>query len=161
MSTVLSEEEVSDIFSVLHDGVIEYSKRFGDTLSLVVSVLYLTDRMRGAEMVHFTITGYRNPEFSAWMHEGDSKIISDFTLANLSILSAKVVDGRIRAFLSNDNPDLPYSGGTLTFDCDSYSIEAPKGIRITLDYIKEVATKYWDFLDTTTNQIVTGARRCR
>jgi len=144
MNTLSLKEEVSDIFSVLHDGLIEHSDRDGDTLSFSVSILYLTDRMKGADKIHVVISGYRNPEFVAWMKDGDSKTISSYTLTDLDILSAKIEDGRIRADFNNDDANSAYCGGTLYFDCDSYSIEAPKGTHITLETIKEVATQYWD-----------------
>ncbi|MEM0966109.1 MAG: hypothetical protein AAGJ81_08185 [Verrucomicrobiota bacterium] len=137
------QEEISDIFSVLHDGHIESSERNEDTLSFSVSIMYLTERIEGSNMIHVALFGYRNSEFIAWMKDGNSKTISDYSLTDLDILSGKVEEGRIRADFSNHSSDSEYCGGTLYFECDSYAIEAPEGKSITLHAIKEVAAKYW------------------
>ena len=146
-------QEVSDLFSVLHDGGIEHSERNNDTLSFSVEIKYLTDRIEDAYEIYVTISGFRNTEFVAWMNNGESEAINDFILEGLDILSAKIENGKIRADFNNSDSSLAYCGGTLYFNCDSYLIEAPKGTSITLDQIKGLATAYWnDFSNRRQNQ---------
>jgi hypothetical protein len=125
------------IWNTLHDGEITTVKRdSADTLTVVVSILYLRERFEPAgDSFIIRLHGFRHLEFSDFDRTQSTSEPSNIANAGIEILST-------------DSEELPVkiatTLGILTLDFDSLDIHLDTGQQITYSALHQACSDYWE-----------------
>ncbi len=145
-----TQQDIEDIFSILHDGIIEnYS---GDKCKLILKVgcLYLAELIdKDFEYFYIEINDIKKIELFAWMNpaEQEQKIyteLEDIFQAELDILSADKKDDNIVITCNQSNTEFNFCGGILTLNCLSIKVYDQNKSELTIEKFGEVCKQYWD-----------------
>lgn len=145
-----TQQNIIDIFSILHDGTIESWTGDKNKLVLKVSCFYLAELIdKDFEYFYIEITEILKIELDTWINpiEKGPQIfteISDIFKAELEILSADKVDNEIVITCNQPFRDMNYSGGNLTLNCKSIKVFDQNINELTIEKFGEICKQYWD-----------------
>ncbi|WP_375559601.1 hypothetical protein ACE193_17955 [Bernardetia sp. OM2101] len=151
--SLTQKQDMADVFSVLHDGMIEEYKIEDDNLVLKIYCQYLAKDINiSHEYFSIKLNQLKSISLMPWLKNSQEEIFwKDTELIfqkGLEILNAEVISENIIRVVCDCNYEfdssLNYVGGTLEFDCNSIRIFDEAKNEISLDYLKEIATKYWN-----------------
>lgn len=142
--------EITDVFSIFHDGVI--SGYIGDEnlLRIEIGCEYLAERVNPSyKYFHVELEGIEKLEFLPWMNPIELPQISmkeakDIFQAPLEILSAEIENDYVKIYCNQHNSGFGYSGGTILVNCTSVKVFDQGSVQITIDNLARVCNDYWD-----------------
>lgn len=145
-----SVEELADLFSILHDGVIVEAVVENRDLTLRVEIRYLTQRIR-SDFTTFVVrlAGVEDLAFTTWPNDASLlpqllRDASEIFVPALDILSGELKEGLIHVACNQPSPKAPYCGGTLAFRAKSAEVSDELGKRYSHSELVELARGYWD-----------------
>ena len=147
-------EAPSEVFSLLHDGVVVAHSWTAHTLTLTVNILYLAERLNPTyRALDIHLTGVSNVAFRTWpKDESPPKTLTN--RADLEALFAAEPDilsgswnaetNRTTVVLNQSEPSLDYCGGDLSFESQAITITDPLGKTRSISDLVQAARAYWD-----------------
>ena len=144
--------EISEIFSIFHDGRITKYAHHSNYSFLYIDCMYLAERF-DKEFDYFILKIYEmeNVELSVWPRDSDNpsyKIQKGETLFQypLDIYDSEILDNKLIVRVGqNDNSGLDYVGGDLSFRCLGIEIYDPKLSEIKFEELVRICDKYWKY----------------
>jgi len=138
-------EDQCDFFSIFHDGGFTTLQRKGNDIEFQVDIEYL------AEIIDPTYTAFsvalKNCHYCAFESWDDNKVRDE----NLDSLNTYISDMEIsKADCANDLINVvcldsrKNSGGFFFFSCGRVVVFDEGGREITLDELKDIASRYWE-----------------
>jgi hypothetical protein len=147
------QQDIQDIFSILHDGTIESWTGNKQKLVLKVRCPYLAKRIdKSFEYFYIEIRDIEKIELFAWMNPRDSeqKIfteLSDIFKAELEILAADKEENNVVVVCNQHDTNYEYCGGNLTLICNEIKVFDQNNCYITIEKFDEICNQYWNNLD--------------
>ena len=121
-------EDIRDIFSILHDGVISAWTGNKNLLTLTVECKYLAERIdKSFDNFYVELSIIDKIELDPWSNTFDIQAIiktelHDIFKSKLEILSADIKDNVVVVTCNQHNTDFDYCGGNLTISCLSIKV---------------------------------------
>jgi len=150
---ITQKQDMADVFSVFHDGMIEEHKIEDDNLILKIYCQYLAKDINSSyEFFWVKLNQLKSINLLPWLKNSQEELLwTNIDLIfkkELEILNAKITsEDTIQVFCDCsdifEENEVSYVGATLEFGCYSISIFDENKQEISLDYLKEIATKYW------------------
>lgn len=144
------QQDIEDVFSILHDGTIESWSGDKSKLILKVSCLYLAKLIdKDFEYFYIEINKIQKIELEAWMNPIDLEQkyfteLDDIFRAELEILSADKKENDVIITCNQSNTDFNYCGGNLTLNCLKIKVYDQSKNELTIEKFGEVCKQYWD-----------------
>ena len=145
-----TQQDIIDIFSILHDGTIEGWTGDSSKLVLTVSCFYLAELIdKNFEYFYIEITEIQKIELDTWIDpiENGPQIFTELTdifKAELEILSADKKDKDVVITCNQPFRDMNYSGGNLIINCGSIKVFDHDKNELTIERFEEICKQYWD-----------------
>ena len=145
-------EDLRDVFSIFHDGVITEWKGDEQKLTLVIDCQYLAQLVNQSfEKFYLEIQGIRELNFSTWPSPSDLpvQILTTPTVifkADLEILHSQIAEDNVSITCKQDDTDFDYSGGTLTVSCEKVKVYDQAQIEISIERLGQISNDYWNGL---------------
>jgi hypothetical protein len=143
-------EEISDLFSILHDGGINAWSGDKNQLTLTVGCQYLAERI-DPSFDHFFLEFYQvtELELSTWPRQIElpSRVLltpGEIFEGNLEILSPSFENDKLLIACYQHDPDLDYSGANLTIHAASFKIFDQARNELSLAQLDKIAEEYWE-----------------
>ena len=149
---MIETENIRDIFSMLHDGVISAWTGNKNSLTLRIECQYLAERIdKSFERFYVELTQVDVLFLSTWPNSLDlqTQILtkpSDIFKAELELLSAEIRDGKVIIACNQHDTNFDYCGGNLTVSCKTIKILDQNKNELTIDQFDEICKNYWDEL---------------
>jgi hypothetical protein len=144
------QQDLEDIFSILHDGSIEEWTGDKTKLTLKVSIIYLAELINPSfEFFYVELLNIKKIELEPWMNppEIEQKIfktLEDIFKVELEINSAKLQGKEILITCLQHNIKFDYSGGNLIINCEEAKIYDQSMAFLTIEELNEICNKYWE-----------------
>jgi hypothetical protein len=144
-------DDIEDIFSIFHDGVIESYNGNVKVLTLTVNCQYLAElinptftkfyiRLENISMLNFTT--WPNPLYLPVLTLTDLKDIFE---SDLEILSVDIESNDFVNIACNQHDmAFDYCGGNLKLSCDKIEIFDEEFRRLTIDELDVICKYYWN-----------------
>jgi hypothetical protein len=142
-------EDISEIFSIFHDGIIAQHNTSADTLELEIEIIYLTNRINRAYTKFFlSLQNARDFSFSTWPNDVNVApwLIhspSQIFAGQPSILSSEARSELIEVVMDQHSPGFEYCGGTLSFKASAASVVDEGGKQYTVNEFGQLCEEYW------------------
>ena len=146
---IMRGEDISEIFSIFHDGVIAASGIANGKLELEVEIGYLTKRINPSYTKFFlSLHNARDFSFSTWPKEVDAapSVIRDPSLifaGRPDILSSEIKDGLVEVVMNQNSASFDYCGGTLLFRVDAARVSDEGGKDYEVGELGRICEEYW------------------
>jgi hypothetical protein len=143
-------ENIRDVFSIFHDGIILNWNGNEELLKLKIDCEYL------AKKIDKTFTSFiielkniEKIEFNPWMNpinlpQKTFTKIEDIFQAGLEILSADIENEIVKITCNQHNLNYEYCGGTLLLNCKSLKVFDENKNELTINKINTICEEYWD-----------------
>lgn len=144
------QQDIQDIFSILHDGTIESWTGNKQHLVLKVSCPYLAKLIdKSFEYFYVEIMDIEKIELFAWMNPIDSeqKIfteLSDIFKAKLEILAADKEENNVVIVCNQHDTNYEYCGGNMTLICNEIKVFDQNNYHMTIEKFDEICNQYWN-----------------
>lgn len=148
MNTLLND--IRDVFSILHDGVIVDCEGDLNKLTLTIQCNYLAELINpNFKNFHIDLIAITKLNFVPWVNPIDLKAIQfksheEFLKVGLEIISAELKDGCVFVSCLQDNTDLDYSGGHLMISAKDFNLYDHDKNTLTTDKLDSACRFYWD-----------------
>lgn len=140
--------ELSNIFSIFHDGTITEFSIENKKLILTIEILYLAELINpNFYKFYLSLIDFEVKDFLFWLKNGsnkNSKNLNEIFKSDLEISSSEVENGNIIIYLNQLDDSVEYSGGTLTIFANDYIINTQDKKEIDIFKLGKVSKKYWD-----------------
>lgn len=142
-------DELAQLFSIFHDGVIIDAAVQGNDLLLTVRISYLAQRIQpGFTTFAVHLHEVEGLSFCTWPKAAaPSETLRDppsIFSPPLDILSGEVSDGCVRVVCNQPSALTAHCGGTLTFRAESATVSDEQGRLYSTVDLAALATAYWD-----------------
>ena len=147
---MIATENIRDIFSILHDGVISTWTGNKNLLTLTVECEYLAERIdKSFDNFYVELSLIDKIELAPWTNPSDIPAIiktelHDIFKAELEILSADIKDNVVVVTCNQHNTDFDYCGGNLTISCQSIKVFDQSQNELTIEQFDKICNEYWD-----------------
>jgi hypothetical protein len=140
-----ADQDIRDLFTILHDGTITAWEGDTNILTLKVDCIYLAERIdRQFEQFFIRLENISLLRLETWeTHTQIFTQVSDIFRAELEIMSAEVKEDHVAVFCDQFDLNVSYCGGTLRIKCESYRIMDQSHSELSLDELKAISTAYW------------------
>jgi hypothetical protein len=142
-------EDIAELFSTLHDGVVVDASTDGGDLVMRVKITYLAERIE-ADFTTFTVRLFQVEDigFLTWPNDAASAPqtlhdLSAIFVPSLGILSGKTADGRVEVVCNQPSPQTLHSGGVLSFRAVSADVIDQAGKHYSLAELGALSDAYW------------------
>jgi hypothetical protein len=145
-------EELSDLFSIFHDGIIESWSGDASCLRLKIGCKYLAEMINPSNEYFFVdLIRITHLEFAPWWKDLEKQtILTDWNViiaCYLGIIEAKVTEKGIEIISDNYGDDHVgselYSGGNLSLNCADFQLYDEQMNSITLQQLEDICERYW------------------
>lgn len=143
-------ENIRDIFSIFHDGVIGSCALNGDELTLDIAIRYLAERVKpGFRTFRVRLFGVSNVRFSTWPDDLQSApvVLTDIQQIfepDLDILEGNANGDEIEIVCNQPSPAFSYCGGELRFRCLCAEVTDESGKYYSIEELSALCEGYWD-----------------
>ena len=141
--------ELSQLFSILHDGVIVEAFTEETSLLFRVEITYLAQRV-APEFTTFLVRLHQAQDlaFVTWPNEASAapqtlRSLTQIFIPPLHILSGDCVGARVQVECNQPATSTPHCGGTLSFLATSADVVDERGKHYSLKDLVEIAEAYW------------------
>ncbi len=149
-NTIKGIENITEIFSIFHDGSIADFEAFGDELLLTIEIRYLAERINpGFSRFKIKLTGIESIYFSTWPDDLDSEAallfdINTIFTSELEVLEGNVNEDHSQIVCNQHSPDLDYCGGELYLKTKSALVSDESGKNYSIEELRALSKAYWD-----------------
>ncbi|WP_085899124.1 hypothetical protein [Kiloniella majae] len=147
---IKQHEDIKDIFSIFHDGVISASSLHDESIILDIEIQYLSERIN-PEYTGFKVSlyGFCDVEFSTWPSDlkSDPEKITDIKSIfkpELEILRANIKNNKIEVVCNQHSHEYDYCGGVLLFTLNSAEVQDASGKFYSIEDLDTLCTNYWN-----------------
>ena len=143
-------EDIRDIFSILHDGIISAWTGDKNLLTLTVDCEYLAERIDNSfDKFYVALINVDKLELDPWTNPIDLPTIvktgyADIFKAELEILSTDIKDDVVIVTCNQHDTDYDYCGGNITISCQAVKVFDQNKNELTIDQFGEICKKYWE-----------------
>ena len=143
-------ENISDVFSILHDGSISAWTGTKKLLRLKVDCLYLAERIdKSYDHFYIELSEVSELSFSTWPNPIDLPVLiltdpDDIFKADLEVLSAEIEEDKVVVVCEQHDTSFDYCGGTLNLCCKAVKVFDQGRKELTIDEFDELCSGYWD-----------------
>lgn len=140
--------DIKDIFTIFHDGCIADYKILNKDLLLVIEISYLAELIDASfKFIHLKLIDLKAIHFEPWT--GSISEIRDVPLIfsyDLCIVSTEKNPKDITIVHCNSykRDQVDFEGGKLVIDCNDYLLTDQVGNSLTIEYLKELSSRYWN-----------------
>lgn len=145
-----ANENIRDVFSILHDGTISAWTGDKDLLALTVDCQYLAERIdKLFDKFYVELIQVDELSLSTWPNPFDIPVQtltepSDIFKAELELLSADIKDEKVVIACNQHDTDFDYCGGNLTISCQAIKIFDQNKNELTIDQFGIICKSYWE-----------------
>jgi hypothetical protein len=149
-SKMSSTEDIRDIFSILHDGIIYSWTGDKNLLTLKIDCQYLAEYVdKSFDSFYVDLIEVDNLYLTTWPNPFNLPVLTltdlnDIFKAGLEILSADIAENEVVVACNQHNTDFDYCGGNLTVGCRTIKIYDQNKNELTIDKLDEISKKYWN-----------------
>ena len=142
--------DISDIFSILHDGTTSTWAGDKDLLILRINCEYLAELIdKSFQSFYVECSQIDKIEFHPWMNPSNLPQtllmhLNDIFQAELEVLSAEIDNDHVKISCNQHNTDFDYCGGTLLLSCKTIKVFDQEKRELSIDEFDKLCTKYWD-----------------
>jgi hypothetical protein len=141
-------EDLSDVFSIFHDGTIESWSEEPSCVRLKIGCQYIAQKVDPSfDDFYIDLIGITHIQFSPWWKDlekdtiwTDQKTILD---AELGILDGSFKGSHIEITCDQYGGEYDYAGGVLSLACNDFRLYDEVMHPITVEELKTAATAYW------------------
>ncbi len=143
-------ENIVDIFSILHDGVISSWASDKNAMTLTVECRYLAESIdKSFDRFYVELSQVSELLFITWPNAVDIQVQTltepnDIFKAELELLSAEIKDGKVVIACNQHDSNFDYCGGSLTIICNRIKIFDQNKYKLTIDELDKISKKYWN-----------------
>lgn len=147
---ITGAENLSDMFSIFHDGGVARYSANGDNLDLDIEIMYLAERVNPAfRSFHVSIQNVQDISFSTWLKESGVEPLVLRSPAKifgpkLEILSSEVYGEQIKVICNQPSAECDYCGGELYFSASGATVTDEAGREYSIDALQQLFKDYWD-----------------
>lgn len=145
-------ENIRDIFSILHDGIIIGYAGDRNLMTLKVDCEYLAKRInKSFDNFYIDLIQVDNLHFITWPNPFNLPArtlteLNDIFKANLIILYADIKEEAVVVSCNQNNENFDYCGGYLTISCKEIKIYDQNKNELTITTLDNICKSYWDEL---------------
>ncbi|MBP4143212.1 hypothetical protein J3S90_15510 [Flavobacterium sp. P4023] len=143
-------ENIRDVFSIFHDGIILNWNGNEELLQLIIDCEYLAQKIdKSFTSFVIELKNIEKIEFNPWMNpinlpQKTFIKIEDIFQTGLEILSADIENEMVKITCNQHNLNYEYCGGTLLLNCKSLKIFDENKNELTIDEINKICEEYWN-----------------
>ena len=143
-------ENIVDIFSILHDGVISSWAGDKNAMTLTVECRYLAESIdKSFDRFYVELSQVSELLFITWPNHVDIQAQTltepnDIFKAELELLSAEIKEGKVVIACNQHDSNFDYCGGNLTIICNKIKIFDQNKYELTIDELDKISKKYWN-----------------
>jgi hypothetical protein len=147
-----STENIRDVFSILHDGVITHWTGDKNVLTLQVECSYLAKRIATSfSYFYIRLNDIHTLCLRTWPNPSDLPVrnleaLNDIFAAPLEILSADIREQEVVVECSQHNTAFNYCGGKLVLSCRDITVYDQDKNELSVDRLDEICQAYWNEL---------------
>lgn len=145
-----TNENLRDIFSILHDGTIIAWVGDRNLLTLIVDCEYLAELIDPSfGKFYIELSNIDKIELDPWTLPIEAPTViktelADIFKAELEILNADIKGEAVDIICNQHDKYVDYSGGKLTVSCKQVEIFDQNKTRLTIDQLDEICNRYWN-----------------
>lgn len=142
-------ENLSEMFSIFHDGGISHFAFNGFNLSLEIQISYLAERVNPSyQIFKIVLQNASDIQFTTWPNDPNAEpkklsSIAEIFEHELEILNGEVADDSFKVICSQPSPTCDYCGGELLLKADSASVTDEDGKDYSLEELRQICRGYW------------------
>jgi len=147
---ITTVSEISDVFSIFHDGIIEECVPAGDDIRMRIEIRYLAMWIR-SDYTHFilNLSNVTDVAFRTWPSDlkSEPQDLYDPSVIfspKLEILESSANDQLVTVVCKQASPDFEYGGGELVFRASAASVADQGGDEVSLDRLDRICKEYWE-----------------
>ena len=142
-------QEISDVFSVFHDGTPQDWKIKDGNLTLRISCLYLAELVSAEfEFFNLEVLNIKNFEYKPWepFDINHSQLTTEEQLnkCDFEIITSKLREDRIEIICHEHSDFFGTPGGDILLSASGVTISAEDRRNITRKELLDISTAYWD-----------------
>jgi hypothetical protein len=147
---IQGNENIRDIFSIFHDGVINYHQLKDRELCLEIEIVYLAERIDPKfKKFKVVLSGVDNVRFRTWPSDlkSEPQIILDvhsIFKPKLTILEGNIKENLIQVVCNQSSSNFEYCGGELFFSVDNAIVTDEADKSYSTEDLGVVCKGYWD-----------------
>jgi hypothetical protein len=146
---ISGSEDLSEIFSIFHDGEIVNYASDGSDLELKVEIMYLAERVDpDYRSFQLRLHNVRDINFETWPKDSAAEPAKLFSIPQifepeLEISGAEPEGDSIKIICNQSSPQCEYSGGTLLLQADYALVTDEGGKEYSLEELRQICSGYW------------------
>jgi hypothetical protein len=143
-------EDIRDIFSILHDGTISAWTGDKNLLTLTVDCEYLAERIdKSFDKFYLELKEIDKIELDPWTNPVELPTViktdlADIFKAELEIMSAEIKDDFVLVTCLQFDTDYDYSGGNLSISCKTIKVFDQRKNELTIEQFDKLCNDYWE-----------------
>ncbi len=148
---ISKQEDIVDLFNILHDGEILDAEFSEGTLNLKVGIGYLANRVNpNFDTFQVTLKEVENLSFRTWPRLKDEEpsllnIIDDIFKPPLDILESNLMDnGYVEIICNQKAVASDFCGGNLQLKTTGAIVRDESGKQYSIDELGTICEEYWD-----------------
>jgi len=147
---IIGSNNISDIFSIFHDGCIVSSRTEPMGMFIEVEIPYLANLIFPEfDKFEVRLYGFKNVRFKTWPSDlkSEPEVLSnvdEIFMPELEILQSEVSQGCIRIVCNQHSHQYDYCGGELQFDVDAAEVSDQNNKLYSIDELSSISDKYWN-----------------
>lgn len=148
--SIYGSENIGNIFSYFHDGIITHAFMDGSDLILDIEIRYLAARINPLyRKFSVRLEGTRDLHFTTWPNDSktEPEVITNVSIIfkpELDILQGSTNDEQICVICNQTSPTFCYCGGELSFHAISAHVIDEGGRKYSIAEISSLCKGYWD-----------------
>ncbi len=158
-------ENIRDIFSILHDGIISGWTGNKNQLTLEIECQYLAERIdKSFDRFYVDLIQIDNLHLTTWPNPFDLPVctltdLNDIFKAGLEILSADIKEDKVLVECNQHDTNFNYCGGNLTISCMTIKISDQKRNELTIDELNDICKSYWTEMNKELEKIIIDSQK--
>lgn len=142
-------QDLSDVFSILHDGIITSYSENDRRLTLKVECCYLAELIdKRFDSFYIALDTVNHLSFITWPNPFDEPVIQltlveDVFKAPLEISSAEIKNDQVLISCNQHDLRFNYCGGQLLINCEVVHVYDNDGKELSIYSLDSLAKEYW------------------
>jgi hypothetical protein len=143
-------EDIRDIFSILHDGTISAWTGDKNLLTLTVDCQYLAERIdKSFDKFYLELKAIEKIELDPWTNPTELPTViktdlAEIFKAELEIMSAAIKDDFVVVTCLQFDTNFDYNGGNLSICCKTISVFDQGKNELTIEQFDKLCSEYWE-----------------
>ena len=147
---IIGSQNLSDMFSVFHDGGIVLTTVKGVNLEFEIEIGYLAGRIKSEyQIFRLTLFNVRNLSFKTWPKSSEAlpdlfSSASQIFEPELEVLSCEIEGDFLKVICNQASEIYSYCGGELLLQADSAVVTDEGGKSYSIVELRQLCKDYWD-----------------